>query len=321
MVFLKNSSPHNNPIKVAILGARGIGKVHARIFHSLGAEVYGILGTSIKTAAETAEDLYASYGFKPKIFISLEELLSEPIDAVSICTPPHLHFEQILAAFNKGLPVFCEKPLFWYKNMSLNDAQTKLEQLKSHPGRRFFMNAPNAFFLDAIRDRINEPHKISSLKFSFYTNGNFKGIDIGIDLFTHGLSILYKIFGLKKLTSFVWKATDSQYICHFAYGNCKVEFDFREDPKGAKLFSLDVDGRIFTRIQEGIGSTYNLYFLDSRTNEKIKVNDPFNQSIQTFIEYCKVGSPIAGDQFEEAEVIMKLMSENLIINNQVAKTL
>ena len=299
-------------LKVALLGASGIGKVHARIFHSLGAEIYGILGTSQQSVTKTADILMDDYGIKPKVFVTLQNILAEPIDAVCICTPPHLHFEQILESFNKGLPVFCEKPLFWDRNISLSQVYSRLEQLKFHPQRRFFMNAPNVFFLDEIRERVKAIKKISKIKFSFHTNGEHKGINIGIDLLTHGLSIIFNFLGIHELNSFKTKVMKSQYICHFTYANCNVEFDFREDPFGSKLFEFDIDGHIFTRIQEGTGSTYKLYFLDSQTNEKIEVYDPFSQSIYAFIQYCKAGAPIACDQFDEAEMIMTLMAEKLL---------
>lgn len=300
------------PVKLAILGARGIGKVHARIFHALGSDVYGILGSTAESVEKTADDLFSSFGFRPGAFHNLETLLSEPINAVCICTPPRLHFEQILAAFNKGLPVFCEKPLFWNEQLTANEVLEKTEQLRAHPQRRLFMNAPNALFLDALTDRFNSAH-INTLKFSFYTNGTYKGIGIGMDLFTHGLSILYRIFGSQETSGFSWSATDATYSCRFTYGSCTVEFDFRQDPKGPKLFALSLNERIFTRIQEGAGATYNLYFHDSATDEKIKVEDPFNQSIQTFIDYCMQGSPVKKDNFEEAALIMKIMAKHLIL--------
>jgi len=41
-----------------------------------------------------------------------ERLLdTEPLDAVIIATPHALHYEQVLAAFDAGIDVFCEKPL------------------------------------------------------------------------------------------------------------------------------------------------------------------------------------------------------------------
>jgi predicted dehydrogenase len=40
-----------------------------------------------------------------------DELLAQDLDAVVIATPSALHAEQCIAAFNRGLAVFCQKPL------------------------------------------------------------------------------------------------------------------------------------------------------------------------------------------------------------------
>ncbi len=42
---------------------------------------------------------------------SFEALLERDLDAIVIATPSALHAEQSIAAFEKGLPVFCQKPL------------------------------------------------------------------------------------------------------------------------------------------------------------------------------------------------------------------
>jgi predicted dehydrogenase len=42
---------------------------------------------------------------------SFEELLTQDLDAVVIATPNALHAEQAIAAFTRGLAVFCQKPL------------------------------------------------------------------------------------------------------------------------------------------------------------------------------------------------------------------
>ena len=42
---------------------------------------------------------------------SLEELLEQDLDAVSICTPPAFHEEGACAAMRRGIAVCCEKPL------------------------------------------------------------------------------------------------------------------------------------------------------------------------------------------------------------------
>jgi predicted dehydrogenase len=45
------------------------------------------------------------------VFDSLGELLAQDLDAVVIATPSALHVEQSIEALNRGLAVFCQKPL------------------------------------------------------------------------------------------------------------------------------------------------------------------------------------------------------------------
>ncbi len=58
-------------------------------------------------AAEYAVKGYTDYA---------EMLANEALDAVCICTPDHFHRDMVLAAFEKGLDVLCEKPLALHAN-------------------------------------------------------------------------------------------------------------------------------------------------------------------------------------------------------------
>jgi len=42
---------------------------------------------------------------------SLDQLLSQPLDGIVIATPSGLHAEQSIRSLERGLPVFCQKPL------------------------------------------------------------------------------------------------------------------------------------------------------------------------------------------------------------------
>ncbi len=46
-----------------------------------------------------------------QVFDSFEDLLAQDLDAVVIATPSALHAPQCIAAFQRGLAVFCQKPL------------------------------------------------------------------------------------------------------------------------------------------------------------------------------------------------------------------
>ena len=54
--------------RVAILGARGIGQVHVRLFQNLGANVCAIMGSTMQTAQQSAELLNQSLGISSKPF-------------------------------------------------------------------------------------------------------------------------------------------------------------------------------------------------------------------------------------------------------------
>ena len=86
---------------IGIIGLGGAGRAHFQRFRRNPA-VRRIVGYDIRPEA-AAEAGCESAG-------SLEELLAQ-VDAVSICTPDHLHLEGIIAALQAGRHVLVEKPM------------------------------------------------------------------------------------------------------------------------------------------------------------------------------------------------------------------
>jgi len=96
-------------LKIGVIGAGRIGKVHARTFSTLvsGASVGAIADTNGKAAHELAS-LYDV----PKTYTDHKDLLADPeIGAIAICTPTEFHAPMIVDAANAGKHIFCEKPL------------------------------------------------------------------------------------------------------------------------------------------------------------------------------------------------------------------
>lgn len=101
-------------MKIAILGASGIGKSHARWFSLHGCDIVSILGSSDASAARTGAQLYEEFGFLATSYSNLTALLHETSpDAVCIATPSTLHFLQALECLEAGAHVLCEKPLVY----------------------------------------------------------------------------------------------------------------------------------------------------------------------------------------------------------------
>ena len=72
---IKNPKNSNRKLRVAILGARGIGKIHARTFHKLGAEVCSILSSTESTGTDTAQELKSLFNINAEPFTDLNQLL------------------------------------------------------------------------------------------------------------------------------------------------------------------------------------------------------------------------------------------------------
>jgi predicted dehydrogenase len=95
-------------VKVGVIGAGGIAQVeHIPNLLKLKRrfDVVGVYDPSPKVRFFIADE------FGLAAFDDLDQLLGLPLDAVVIASPDALHREQILAAFARGLHVFCEKPL------------------------------------------------------------------------------------------------------------------------------------------------------------------------------------------------------------------
>ncbi|MEO9528921.1 MAG: Gfo/Idh/MocA family oxidoreductase, partial [Roseibium sp.] len=108
-------------IKVALLGAGRIGKVHARaVSASEGATLVAVADAF----PEAAESLAAGYGANVR---SIDEIaVSEDVDAVVICTPTTTHADLIEQCARAGKAVFCEKPI----DLSLDRVKSCLKTIE-----------------------------------------------------------------------------------------------------------------------------------------------------------------------------------------------
>jgi predicted dehydrogenase len=102
-------------IGIGIVGGGYMGKAHAVAMAAVGA-VFGTtlrprLETVCATSAVSAERYRAAYGFA-RATSDWRDLVADPkVEALVIASPQETHREIALAAFARGLPVLCEKPL------------------------------------------------------------------------------------------------------------------------------------------------------------------------------------------------------------------
>ena len=302
-------------MKLAILGASGIGKFHARTFDKLNVEVNSILSSSKVTGKATSQDLKDSLGLKVNYYDDLDMLLNKSMpDAVTICTPNELHYEQILKVLDKKIPIFCEKPLFWNKKDNYKAFSKKLKVISDHPNRAIFVNTSGASYIKSIKNLLPLSKDLNSFNFNFITQGNNKYIEIAEDLMPHGLAMLIELFGCHDITSFKQEYSENAYKCNFYYSGCKVNFDFKEGKLFKKEFVFSVNEEKYVRIQNRSLKNYEVFLDCISQNRKIKIDDPFEVYASRFINFCTNVSNFQKDEFNESSYNLNLMAKILLIN-------
>lgn len=138
-----------NKVKVGILGAGGIAKVHVgNLLEDERVEITAI-GDIFQNKAEV---LAHTVGLDVKIVETIDDLLKSGVDAVYVTTPNTTHVEPVLTCLENNIHVFCEKPMA----TSLDDAQRiKEAAAKSKAIYNLGMNRRYAFVYKKIKSLID----------------------------------------------------------------------------------------------------------------------------------------------------------------------
>ena len=110
-------------LKVGLIGAGGISRVHADAWRALGAEGY-------VTSLEGADEIAAEYGFT---LVDDVDTLIDLVDIVDIVTPSSTHADFALRAIARRRDVICEKPL-----AATAEAATEVADAAEAAGVRLF---------------------------------------------------------------------------------------------------------------------------------------------------------------------------------------
>lgn len=100
--------------RVAVIGASGIGRHHAKWWALEGADVCAFAGSSRASVDRTGTALRELFGFKGRGYLDISTmLLEERPDIVDICSPPQFHAVHCKVALAHGAHVLCEKPFVY----------------------------------------------------------------------------------------------------------------------------------------------------------------------------------------------------------------
>ncbi len=93
------------PLRIGLIGAGWIATDHVFVLRKLGHDVVATCDIDLERAQKLAPDGARAYTDWEKM------LAGEELDAVWVATPPLLHRAPAVAAMERGLPVFLEKPI------------------------------------------------------------------------------------------------------------------------------------------------------------------------------------------------------------------
>jgi predicted dehydrogenase len=105
-------------LKIGLIGCGWYGMVITKAaFNVGGVEVIGICDVDSEHLSGSADEIEKLQGTRPNTFSDYQELINtKGLEAVFIATPPHWHALQFIAACEKGLNIYCEKPLSYDVN-------------------------------------------------------------------------------------------------------------------------------------------------------------------------------------------------------------
>ena len=201
-------------LKVGVLGAGHLGKIHLRILKELKKE-YEVIGF-YDPDRELAKKINRE--FRIKSFKKIEDLISES-DIIDIVTPTLSHFDCAIEAIKAHKHVFIEKPI----TNTIEEAET-LIKLSREAGVKVQVGHVERFnpaFI-AAQPYCNQPMFIEAHRLAEF---NTRGTDVPVvlDLMIHDIDIILSIVksNIRKISaSGVSVVSDTPDIA-----NARIEFD------------------------------------------------------------------------------------------------
>ena len=169
-------------IKVGVIGAGHLGKIHLNILNKSDFELIGFYDTDVFNSEKLSHE-------KGYFFFKELHLLIEKIDAAVIVSPTTTHFEIAKECIDKGKHIFVEKPLTNDSNEAKVIETMAME--KGIIGQVGFVERYNEAFI-SCREFIKNPKFIESHRLSDF---NPRGTDVSVimDLMIHDIDIILSI--------------------------------------------------------------------------------------------------------------------------------
>lgn len=213
VIILSNFGKTNNMLKIGVLGAGHLGKIHIRLLKEIpGFQFIGFHDPDLKKAEEVAKELGVNY------FPESDDLYNM-VDCIDIVTPTIYHYDCAVKGLKLSKHIFIEKPL----TNTIEEAESlmKLSHEANVKVQVGHVERFNPAYLAAL-PYFNNPMFIETHRLALF---NPRGTDVPVvlDLMIHDLDIVLSTINsnIKKISaSGVSVVSDSPDIA-----NARIEFD------------------------------------------------------------------------------------------------
>ncbi|MFN3420874.1 MAG: Gfo/Idh/MocA family protein [Armatimonadota bacterium] len=215
-------------LKVAVVGVRGVGKFHAQWYAKEGCEIVAFVSSRPETLTQNEAALKSVVpNFQGRGYANLHDMLErEKPDAISVCSPHHLHAEHCLEALSRGVHVLCEKPLVWFGPDMLDEALEQARKIVNLAEERNLRFAVNTQYVAAVPHLLQIwdeqglpkiPEQVTLTMEAKVRDRDASGVNLWIDLAPHPLSILLALFPEAELDldSLVFEEGADSLTAHF----------------------------------------------------------------------------------------------------------
>jgi predicted dehydrogenase len=292
---------------VGVVGARNIGKHHAKWFAQLGADVVAVYGRTAESVSRSAAALRELFGFAGTAYHDWNAFVGDrAIQAVSVCSPADAHAANTLDLLRAGKHVLCEKPLVWDWEAS-PDAMVAvgrdMVRAAAEEGRVLAVNAQYPAGVPALLDlyrkqRRSEP-PFETVTVLMETKGAPRSphgpAEVWVDLGPHPFALLETLVprgrvepgserlsgeGHEVIYEFQWQAPERQP---------RVRFELRRIKEGSPARRFGVDG--FLVDYAGRNQNGEFVAVLQCGGEEWVGEDFMRASIRQFMEAAASGDP------------------------------
>ncbi|MDP6777798.1 MAG: Gfo/Idh/MocA family oxidoreductase [Candidatus Latescibacteria bacterium] len=289
----------SEPLRVAVIGASGIGQHHARWYHLVGCDVAAFVGTSEASCEKTQERLEAYFGFQGRAYQDVAQMLrEEQPDIVDVSSPYPCHRDHALAAFEAGAHVVCEKPMCWDDSKALDDVLADGRAVAGAAARSDLLLGVSAqypaviptyrAFYEDVQGRWEDVRSLSMEMEVKGRKGPKRHSEIWVDVASHPLSLVIGLLpgGRIDYETAVCEIEERENRARFDYvsseGRCAVDLVLRDIDEGSPVRRFGVNG--FSVDWEGYADDSGVYrALLKAGDQEVRCNDFLHLLIEGFV--------------------------------------